>query len=100
MADGKRGVGPGAYVDNGVVCTQGSPFSKAKSSKEGQAGGEFDRNKAPFGHPHDTGNGGIPTKFFDGMSSKSARTIDTSSAGASPIVGISKRNPSERRFKE
>jgi hypothetical protein len=27
--------------------------------------GEYDKNHAPFDKPHDLGNGGVPTKFFD-----------------------------------
>lgn len=96
MPTGKRGGGPGTYTENGVVCTMGAPFKKAAGQREGVGGGIYDKNKAPFDKPHDTGSGGIPLKFFDGMSEKAATT---SSAGASSVIGITKRNPSERRFK-
>lgn len=36
-----------------------SPIPGMTSSK-----GTYDRGKAPFDKPHDTGNGGIPVKIF------------------------------------
>jgi hypothetical protein len=96
MASVKRGGGKGTYTENGVVCTMGAPFNKAARAKEGVGGGQYNANKAPFEKPASMGGGGIPTKFFDGMSAKAATT---SNAGASSVIGITKRNPSERRFK-
>ncbi len=95
MASVKRSA-PGTYVDNGVRCTLKPPFDKAANSKQGVGGGQYNANKAPFEKPAAMGGGGIPTKFFDGMSAKPAQT---SNAGASSVIGITKRNPSERRFK-
>ena len=67
------------------------------AAREGVGGGRHTlQNKAPFEKPASMGGGGIPTKFFDGMSAKAATT---SNAGASSVIGITKRNPSERRFK-
>ena len=89
---------PGEYESNGVRCTLGPPFDKAGKSREGQSGGEFGANKAPFNHPQSMGNGSIPTKFFDdSMGHTPARS--ESSAGASSPIGITKRNVGERRFK-
>lgn len=68
----KRGGGPGTYETNGVRCTMDAPFPKAAGQKSGVGGGIDGRNKAPFDKPQSMGNGGIPTKFFDGMSSKAA----------------------------
>ncbi len=96
MAAVKRGVGPGAYVENGVVCTLGAPFDKAAKAKEGVGGGQYNANKAPFEKSASMGGGGIPTKFYDGMKATVAKTSD---AGASSVIGITKRNPTERRFK-
>jgi hypothetical protein len=72
------------------------PFDKAANAKQGVGGGTYGANKAPFDKAQSMGGGGIPTKFFDGMAAKKATT---SSAGASSVIGITKRNPSERRFK-
>jgi len=96
MATGKRGGGPGTYTDNGVICTMHPPFGQAASQKQGVGGGRYGSNKAPFDKGQSMGGGSIPTKFFDGMSANEATT---SNAGASSVIGITKRNPSERRFK-
>lgn len=96
MASAKRGGGPGTYVQNGVVCTQGSPFDKAMHSRTG-APGEYGANHAPFNKAQDMGSGGIPTKFFD-SSMKATSAKSTSSAGASSTIGITKRNVGDRRF--
>ena len=98
MATGKRGGGPGTYTDNGVVCTMNPPFDKAANSKTGSSAGIDGRNKAPFDKPQSMGGGSIPTRFFDtSMSARSAAS--TSSAGASSLIGITKRNVGDRRFK-
>ena len=97
MPSGKRGGGPGTYTENGVVCTMGAPFSKAKSSREGVGGGQYDGNKAPFDARHSTGGGGIPLKFYDGMTAKSASTVNasmTGTAGANRTAAVG-----NRRFK-
>ena len=97
MAAGKRGGGPGSQTKNGVVGTMAAPFSKSASARTGSAAGIDGRNKAPFDKPQSMGGGSIPTRFFD--TSMSAKPATTSSAGASSVIGITKRNPSERRFK-
>lgn len=98
MATGKRGGGPGSYTQNGVTCTMDAPFDKAANAKTGSSAGIDGQNKAPFNKPQSMGNGSIPTRFFD--TSMSARpAASASSAGASSVIGITKRNPSERRFK-
>ena len=87
---------PGTYSENGVRCTMNAPFSKASSSRQGVGGGEYGANHAPFSKAQDTGNGGIPTKFYDGMSAKPADTVNAGmskpTASANPPVG-------QRRFK-
>lgn len=96
MATSKRA--PGSYSQNGVRGTMDAPFDKSMSAKSGTGAGIDGQNKAPFDKPQSMGGGGIPTRFFDtSMSAKSAS--GTSSAGASSLVGITKRNPTERRFK-
>lgn len=85
---------PGTYVDNGVRCTMDPPFDKAASAKQGS--GSYGANKAPFDKAQSMGGGGIPTKFYDSMSAKPATT---SNAGASSLIGITKRNVGDRRFK-
>lgn len=86
---------PGTYTQNGVRCTMGAPFGKAASSRQGN-GGQYGHNNGPFSKPQDTGNGGIPTKFYDGMSAKAASTVNAGmskpTASANPSVG-------QRRFK-
>lgn len=71
MPKGKHSGGPGTYSRNGVNCTMDPPFAKATSQKSG-SGGTMGHNKAPFDKPQSMGNGGIPTVFYDDMSSKSA----------------------------
>jgi len=39
------------------------PAHSSSGSHKGP--GVYDANTAPFDKPHDTGNGGIPLKFFD-----------------------------------
>ena len=98
MAAGNRGGGPGSQTKNGVVRTMNAPFGKSASARTGSSSGIDGQNKAPFNKPQSMGGGSIPTRFFDtSMSAKPA--TGTSSAGASSPVGITKRNPSERRFK-
>ena len=97
MPTGKRGGGPGTYTENGVVCTMGAPFKKAAGSRQGSGGGEYGSNHAPFNKPQGTGNGGIPTKFFDGMPSRPASTVNagmTGTAGANRTAAVG-----NRRFK-
>jgi len=97
MAAGKRGAGPGAYTENGVNCTMHAPFGKAKSAREGSGGGQYGANKAPFDKGQSMGNGGIPTKFFDGMPTKEASTVNasmTGTAGANRTQAVG-----NRRFK-
>lgn len=97
MATGKRGGGPGTYTENGVNCTMNAPFSKATGSRTGVGGGQYDANKAPFDKPHSTGGGGIPTKFFDGMPTKNASTVNASMTGT---AGVNRTAPvGNRRFK-
>lgn len=97
MPSGKRGGGPGSYTENGVVCTMGAPFGKAKSSREGVGGGMYGANKAPFEKPQSMGNGGIPTKFFDSMSATPASTVNASMTGT---AGANRTAPvGNRRFK-
>lgn len=97
MPSGKRGGGPGTYTENGVVCTMGAPFGKAKSAREGTGGGQYGANKAPFDKGQSMGNGGIPTKFFDGMSSAAAKTVNASMTGT---AGVNRTGPvGTRRFK-
>lgn len=97
MATGKRGAGPGSYSKNGVNCTMNAPFSKSANAKTGSSAGIDGQNKAPFDKPQSLGGGGIPTRFYD--TSMSPKPAKSSSAGASSVIGITKRNPSERRFK-
>ena len=88
---------PGTYTDNGVRCTMNAPFSKAASSKQGVGGGEYGANHAPFSKAQDTGNGGIPTKFYDGMSAQKANTVN---AGMKGTAGANVTQPvGQRRFK-
>ncbi len=96
MASGKRGGGPGSYTENGVVCTMGAPFKKGMSGNASGPGVDG-RNKAPFDKPQSMGNGGIPTRFFDGMSEKEANTVNasmTGTAGANRTQAVG-----NRRFK-
>lgn len=85
---------PGTYTQNGVRGTMSAPFTKGMNSTSG--GGEYGQNHAPFNKPQATGNGGIPTKFFDGMSATPAKTVSAGmskpTASANPPVG-------QRRFK-
>ncbi len=46
-------------------------------SPMGVGGGTYGQNKGPFDAPQDMGNGGIPTKFFDGTSVGVASTMPT-----------------------
>lgn len=57
---------PGTSTRGGVNGTMDSPFGgkKVNGRSEG-TGGTYDRNKAPFDQPRDTGGGGIKTKFFE-----------------------------------
>jgi len=97
MPAGKRGGGPGTYTENGVNCTMNAPFSKAASSRQGVGGGQYGSNKAPFDKPQSMGGGGIPTKFFDGMPSKTATTVNASMTGT---AGANRTAPvGNRRFK-
>jgi hypothetical protein len=97
MAKGKHSGGPGTYTTNGVECTLDAPFSKAENSRQGVGGGEYGANKAPFGKPQSMGGGGIPTKFFDGMSATKANTVNASMTGT---AGVNRTAPvGNRRFK-
>lgn len=86
---------PGTYVENGVHCTMGAPFSKATSPRATGPGIDG-RNNAPFNKPQDMGNGGIPTRFYDeGMK---AGMPKTSTAGqVSPPIGAT-QSVGTRRF--
>lgn len=96
MATGKRGGGTGSHTANGVCSTMKAPFGKAANSTTGTGPGIDNRNKAPFDKPKAMGGGGIPERFYDtGMK---AKVPGSSSAGASSVIGITKRNPSARRF--
>ena len=81
MAD-SRGCGPGAHKSHGVVSTLSSPFNKAAGA--GRSSGPS-ANHAPFDKPQDTGNGGIPTQFFD-------RTTPTTKAGTASPGGVSRNS--------
>ena len=87
---------PGSYTKNGVNQTLNPPFGQASGQKKGVGGGMYDANRAPFDKPHSMGGGAIPNKFFDGMTAKVPKS---SGAGGSTPIGITKRNPSERTFK-
>lgn len=52
---------------------------------------------APFDHPHDTGNGGIPTHTYESLGEKRARTTSASFGDA---AGGNNRTPGKgnRRF--
>lgn len=92
-----RGGGKGSYTQNGVRCTMDAPFSKATSARQGVGGGQYDANKAPFDKAHSTGNGGIPVKFFDGMPTKAASTVNAAMTGT---AGANRTAPvGNRRFK-
>lgn len=86
--------GPGTYSQRGVRCTMDAPMGGNVSP--GSGGGIQGRNKAPFDKPQSMGNGGIPTKFFDGMSAKPAKT---SNAGMSEPFAVATQNVGTRRFK-
>ena len=88
---------PGTYTTNGVRCTMDAPFSKAAGSRTGSAG-EYGANHAPFDKPQNTGNGGIPTKFFDtGMGASKATTVN---AGMTGTAGVNVTAPvGQRRFR-
>ena len=85
---------PGTNIMGGVRGTMSPPFNKGMNSTSG--GGEYGQNHAPFNKPQATGNGGIKTKFFDGMSATAAKTVNAGmskpTASANPPVG-------QRRFK-
>ena len=55
MAAGKRGVGPGAYVHNSVVCTMDPPFKKGLSK------GSQSNMSGTFDAPRTGGDNGLPT---------------------------------------
>ena len=97
MATGKRGGGPGSHTNGCVTSPMKAPFGKATNQRTGSSAGIDGRNKEPFSKPHSMGNGSIPTRFFD--TSMSSKMPGSSSAGASSVIGITKRNPAERRFK-
>jgi len=81
----KRSGGPGTYTQQGVRCTMNAPFGKAASAKAGSGPGIDGRNKAPFDKPQSMGNGGLPTRFFDGMPAKAATTVPAGQV--SPPIG-------------
>ncbi len=54
-----------------------SQMGGSAPSPMGVGGGMYGRNKGPFDAPQDMGGGGIPTKFFDGMSDSVAKTMPT-----------------------
>lgn len=63
---------------------------KSSTSSHGVGGGLYDQNKGPFDAKHDTGNGGIPLKFFESnMGGKSASTITPTQTGRG-LVGPSR----------
>lgn len=87
---------PGTYVENGVRCTMGAPFSKATSQKAAP-GGMNGQNKAPFDKPQGMGGGSIPTRFFDAMPATAAKTVNAGMKGTS---GANVTQPvGTRRFK-
>src|SRR5262245_3813802 len=88
---------PGTYTDNGMNCTMGAPFGKAAHSKTGAGGGIDGHNKAPFDKPQSMGNGTIPTRFFDGMPSKAAKTVNASMTGTAGVNRTQKVG--NRRFR-
>ncbi len=49
------------------------------------ANAQMDHMEAPFGKPHDTGNGGIPLKIYDtlGNPKQGTKITDTNTAGLS-----------------
>lgn len=69
----KRSTGP-------VVATQ-MPSMGPKRPSLTPSGGVYDHNHAPFDKPHDTGNGGIPTKFFDDTHSPTVARTTVSGSG-------------------
>ncbi len=86
---------PGTYAQNGVRCTMNAPFSKATSPASGS--GEMGKNHAPFDKPQSMGNGGIPTKFYETMPSKTAASVN---AGMKGTAGVNVTQPvGQRRFK-
>lgn len=86
---------PGTNMQNGVRGTMNAPFAKGLSQTSG--GGEYGANHAPFSKPQDTGNGGMKTKFFDGLP---ARTASTVNAGMKGTAGVNVTQPvGQRRFK-
>lgn len=80
---------PGTYTTNGVRCTMQPPFAKAARSREG-SGGTHGHNRAPFDQPQSTGNGGVPTKFYDGTRSTSATRVPASGMVANSSLGTIK----------
>ena len=88
---------PGTYNDNGVNCTMNPPFGKAAHSREGTGGGQYGANKAPFDKPQSMGGGGIPTKFYDSMSAKAAKTVNASMTGTAGVNRTQKVG--NRRFR-
>lgn len=96
MAKGHSG-GPGTYRSNGVQCTMDPPFDKSAKSKTGTGAGIDGHNRAPFDKPQDTGNGGIPTRFFDeGMGKATAKGLGTVAGQVSPPK--SSGNVGKRRY--
>lgn len=78
MAD-SRGGGKGTVKHNGICSTLNAPWGQAAGA--GRSSGPS-ANHAPFDKPQDTGNGGIPTQFFD-------RTTPTTKAGTASPGGVS-----------
>lgn len=83
----------GMNTRGGVRSTMNPPMgNKSLGRGPGVGGGMYGANKAPFDKAQDTGNGGISTKFFDGMPTKTATTSNAGSAslkkpGATQAVG-------------
>lgn len=83
----------GTNVRGGVRSTMTPPMgNKSLGRGEGVGGGQYGANKAPFDKPQSMGNGGVATKFFDGMSSKAATSANAGTAalkrpGATQNVG-------------
>jgi len=67
--------------------TVNSQMPQQKLSTHGVGGGIYDRNKAPFDKPHDTGGGGIPLKFFDGTREPSVKGTPSKGQSGTPVVG-------------
>ena len=77
MAAGKRGVGPGAYVHNSVVCTMDPPF------KAGLNKGSQENLSGTFDAPRSGGDNGLPTTVKADFGN-STSTPKPGSAASSP----------------